>query len=109
MNVTLTFRWHQENIEEIVEWGIYYGTHSGGPYEKGPIVNSIGSVSIAGNDVEIEHSISVPDDSDTTYYFVVIALDNKGRKSTGSNEASFRFDLAPPAPPDNFEVVAVGQ
>lgn len=107
MNVTLMFKWHQDNVDEISEWAIYYGTHSGGPYEKGPIVISNDESHSATGNVEVQQTIAVPDDVDTTYYFVIVAMDKDGRKSVGSNEVVFKFDLAPPMAPDSFEVTSL--
>jgi len=109
-DVTLTLRWRQNNLDRIAKWTLYYGTHSGGPYDQPPV--DIAYDQSAPTYFEVDRRITVPDDKNTTFYFILVSVDVDGQMSQGgSDEFSYTFKLEPPPPPPpppyDFEITGV--
>ena len=100
--VDLTFEWGQTISPDFYGWILYYGPTAGGPYTQ------LGSDIVYGGTPMTTYTsdemLTAPDNAETTFYFVVSALDDSGNESGVSNEVSYRADFLPPTTPVQLNV-----
>ena len=92
----ITFAWEQTITPDFGGWKIYSSATAGGPYTQvgGDILFTAAQTTYTH-----QTQIVVPDNAETTLYFIVKAFDKKGNPSGPSNEVSHTFDfVGPPAP-----------
>lgn len=89
-DVTAKFEWRQPNYDTVQYWKLYWGTAAGGPYE-------VGEQQFDKTDLQEDQSnnftIPYPDESVTTYYFVLVAFVDDTHYSGNSNEVLLEMDF----------------
>ena len=92
----VTFAWEQLITPDFGGWRIYSATTAGGPYTQVG-----GDIPYVSRQATYTHQaqIVLPDNAETTLYFVVRAFDTNGNVSAPSNEVSKTFDFLPPPAP----------
>jgi hypothetical protein len=92
----VTFAWEQQITPDFGGWRIYSSSATGGPYtQAGPDIPFVQQQTTYTHQTQIV----VPDNAETTLFFIVRAFDKSGNLSAPSNEVSKTFDfLSPPAP-----------
>ena len=101
---SLIFTWEQPNLPtDMGGWELYKGLISGGPYTMFADIVYVSP--------ETEYSttelFTVPDNAETTYYFVILSKDIDGNKSDYSSEVFWKFDYLAPGIPITFTVKVV--
>ena len=101
-DATIELAWDQVISNDFAGWTVYWGVQSGGPYDKGQV-----NIPYDGSGATVytsKQTISVPDNVETEYFFILKARDINNRISPPSNEASWKFDFLAPDTPTNFSV-----
>ena len=85
-------------------WKLYSSATAGGPYTQvgGDILFTAAQTTYTH-----QTQIVVPDNAETTLYFIVKAFDKKGNPSGPSNEVSHTFDFVGPPAPGNLNITLV--
>jgi hypothetical protein len=100
----VTFAWEQTVTADFGGWKIYSSPAAGGPYTQVG-----GDILFTSAQTTYTHQaqIVVPDNAETTLYFIVKAFDKKGNLSGPSNEVRQTFDFAGPPAPGNLNITLV--
>jgi len=100
----ITFAWEQTITPDFGGWKIYSSATAGGPYTQvgGDILFTAAQTTYTH-----QTQIVVPDNAETTLYFIVKAFDKKGNPSGPSNEVSHTFDFVGPPAPGNLNITLV--
>ncbi|MBU1067585.1 hypothetical protein KKE60_07335 [Patescibacteria group bacterium] len=98
----VTFQWEQTlpSPNDLAGWKLYRGNATGGPYT----LQSTILFTVVMSTYEYAADITVPDNTETTYYFVLTAYDTSANESPYSNEISKKFDLKGPNVPSGFRL-----
>jgi hypothetical protein len=100
----ITFAWEQTITADFGGWKIYSSPTAGGPYTQVG-----GDILFTAAQTTYTHpaQIVVPDNAETTLYFIVRAFDKKGNLSPPSNEVNHTFDFVGPPAPGNLNITLV--
>ncbi|HBF42346.1 MAG TPA: hypothetical protein DDW42_01710 [Desulfobacteraceae bacterium] len=99
----IEFTWqHADPVaQDVVKFTIYMSSETGANYI--PLFD-IPFVAVEGT-YTAEGTITVPDNQETTRYFVATAVDGQGNESSYSNEVNVTIDNVPPDTPITFKAV----
>ena len=95
--VEVTATWSANSESDLAGYNIYRSSTSGSGYVK---LNS----SIIAKTSSPQYVDSISGSVETTYYYVVTAVDTSGNESSSSNEGSTHIDTSAPNPPSGITV-----
>jgi hypothetical protein len=100
----ITFAWEQTITPDFGGWKIYSSPTAGGPYTQvgGDIIFTAAQTTYTH-----QAQIVLPDNAETTLFFIVRAFDKTGNLSGPSNEVSHVFDFVGPPAPGNLNITLV--
>jgi len=103
--ITATWEQQVEDLPQLLKWTLHYGTTKGGPY------TNLIDIAYDGTNGPFftDEVIVVPDNAETTYYFMMTAWDKSGNESVPSDELSLDFDFLPPGAPFSIKITVKAQ